>query len=1329
MRYTLKRRHTGGSVTRKQKGGAPIPGVTINTNLIGDYNLSTLAGTVGSKTATNIPASPTLKNVVFQNLRGIALDKAGNLYFSAQACIMKVTPPQDATYTMQGNVPIPLLPPPHTPASTISVYAGSPTLGSEATTSSGSAIRFYNLSGMAYDPTLNCLYVSDCQMHQVCRVYTDSSGTVQCVNFIPSTPRVLNTPKGLAIGQDGSLFIADSLNNRVVRYPNGGSLTATGTGVVTVGTVSDPNGVAVLANGVVYVSSGTHCIYAFTPDGASAYTRSIYSGTLNVRGVVNGALNVATFSFPQNLYGDSVNNVIYVYDGGNRTIRLINISLGTVSSLFGGTASNLDGLASAGAAFLGSSAIGSLPNVYGQGTYSGITVDPNGYVYITDFGSSVVKQAIPIPDSGTPTVTKTFYDTYWAGQRASSAQASSAVAQQASSAVAQNVSSALAESISGAQQSSAVAQNVSSAVAQNVSSALAERISGAQQSSAVAQQASSAVAQNVSSALAQSISGAQESSATAQKVSSALAQSISGAEASSAVAQQASSALAQSISGAQQSSAVAQEASSAVAQQASSALAQSISGARESSATAQDASSALAQNISGAQASSAEAQLASGSLGQRTSSAIAQTASSAIAQTASSAKQLQALAGPVSDKDAIVETIRGMQAEIQAQIAIFYSPSSSDSAKASARQSITTFMEDIQTQWQALSETCAAIFAIAPMYQDRALQTVISDPYVESMGLIKLYDTMRKNYVVIDSNGYIVPNSDTPAQRTLQGGGGTSSATASGGILSTDVLLANDTTVSPPWASYFDTVVRRYFYINTSTSRSQYEHPFPPIFSGTDKIQQDITTNFLPSGWIKLQSASKNLPYYLQVLSNETSWVHPKPPPNSSQLTEVVDATLFSTYKKYTDPGTGKPFYVNSATLEAQWNFPDAAFNVGPSTAQAASSALAQAISGARDSSAVAQVASSALAQAISGARESSAVAQVASSALAQAISGAEASSALAQAISGARDSSAVAQVASSALAQAISGARDSSAVAQQASSALAQSISGAQQSSAVAQDASSALAQSISGAQASSATAQNVSSALAQSISGAQASSAVAQVASSALAQYISGARDAYEKGQMASSALMQSISGAQQSSAVAQQASSALAQSISGAQQSSAIAQFASSAVQQADSSAQYQAASSAVTEHALTGFIQDKDSIKEAMNPIKTDVNNLITSAYAPGGGVTMETITQLHDSVAQLQSMQNDLRTAANGIFSLHDYYQDPSLQTAAADPKLTTLGLRRVFDTLRNRYVVIDSKGAIVKNPVTPATRGYTTFVLRGGGPRAPKYSRKVSSGF
>ena len=366
--------------------------------------------------------------------------------------------------------------------------------------------------------------------------------------------------------------------------------------------------------------------------------------------------------------------------------------------------------------------------------------------------------------------------------------------------------------------------------------------------------------------------------------------------------------------------------------------------------------------------------------------------------------------------------------------------------------------------------------------------------------------------------------------------------------------------------------------------------------------------------------------------------------------------------------------------------------------AQVASSAVAQSISGARESSAVAQVASSAVAQSISGAQQSSAVAQNVSSALAQANSGAEASSALAQAISGARESSAVAQVASSALAQEISGAQQSSAVAQNVSSALAQSISGAQESSAVAQNVSSALAQSISGAQESSAVAQNVSSALAQNvssalaqaISGARESSAVAQEASSALAQYISGARDAYEKDQIASSAVAQSISGAKTSSATAQTASSALAQSISGAQQSSAVAQVVSGAQ-----------ASSAQKESELADAIAIKDGIKQRMSALQTDISSKIRSFYTLDSSTASGSLVDLQTQLVKLEELKVQLLASAAVIFQLSPTYQDSSLQTIIQDNRLSSFGVKKVFDTLRNTYIFIDTNNRIVPSPLIP----------------------------
>ena len=661
-------------------------------------------------------------------------------------------------------------------------------------------------------------------------------------------------------------------------------------------------------------------------------------------------------------------------------------------------------------------------------------------------------------------------------QKDSSAQqqaASSSVQQRDSSAQQQRDSSAQRQEASSSVQqkdSSAQQQAASSSVQQRDSSAQQQRDSSAQRqdaSSSVQQKDSSAQQQAASSSVQQRDSSAQQqrdSSAQRQEASSSVQQKDSSAQqqaASSSVQQRDSSAQQQAASSAQVSSAVAQVASSAVAQVASSAVAQGASTAQASSAVAQNASSAVAQDASSAvaqDASSAVAQKASSSLTKEASSALAEKASSA---QASSAQQLEALVVPVSIKDSLVESIKYLQSDISLQLAVLYSRTESDSDKEAAKEFIIVNIPDLEKLWLDLSEISTRIFAIAPLYQDSTFQTRISDPYLESKHFSRMYDSMRKSHIITDSNGYIVSGAESPHDRTLndsQGGGGIvsiSGASTSVRILSTDVLLSGDLTLPNPsiWAAYFDTVARKYFYLNTITNEGQYEHPFMPVFSQNDLPIFDTTTSFLPAGWIKLKDSEKSLPYYFNVNSTEASWTHPAPPPNPNSSTLEADPTIFPSYRKYistTPPTVGKAFYVNNATKEAQWNFPDSAFNVGPSTAQQASSALAQTISGARSSSATAQAASSA-------------VAQRASSALAQTISGAQASSATAQAAS-----SAVAQTASSAVAQTISGAQASSATAQVASSAVAQRTSSAlaqRDSSAQQQAASSAMFQQIEAA------------------------------------------------------------------------------------------------------------------------------------------------------------------------------------------------------------------------------------------------------------------------
>ena len=284
---------------------------------------------------------------------------------------------------------------------------------------------------------------------------------------------------------------------------------------------------------------------------------------------------------------------------------------------------------------------------------------------------------------------------------------------------------------------------------------------------------------------------------------------------------------------------------------------------------------------------------------------------------------------------------------------------------------------------------------------------------------------------------------------------------------------------------------------------------------------------------------------------------------------------------------------------------------------------------------------------------------------------------------------------------------------------------------------ASSALIQTTSSARqqtASSAVAQNVSSALAQSISAARESSAVAQVASSAVAQNVSSAL-----AQNVSSALAQSISGAQQSSAVAHNASSALAQSISGARESSAVAQAdssakqqaASSSLQQRDSSAQQQTASSSVQQRdssaqqqtALSAAVLIKDDIKRDMAQLQADIAAATQSIYTQNSSTASgSTLATLQTNLQALEQKKNDLMASGRAIFQLSPTYQDSSLQTVIQDSTLSSFGVRKVFDALRNNYVFLNTNNAIVVSPLVPSVRAYTSGATQRGGGK--KNSRK-----
>ena len=137
---------------------------------------------------------------------------------------------------------------------------------------------------------------------------------------------------------------------------------------------SSPQGVAVEANGTVYVAdTNNHIIRKITFFGVV----TTLAGQAGALGNTNGTGTAARFNLPAGLAVDSAGNV-YVADTSNSLIRKITPG-GLVTTLAGGTAGSLDGTGSA-ARFLS-------PN--------GIAVDAAGNVYVGDTANHLIRKITP----------------------------------------------------------------------------------------------------------------------------------------------------------------------------------------------------------------------------------------------------------------------------------------------------------------------------------------------------------------------------------------------------------------------------------------------------------------------------------------------------------------------------------------------------------------------------------------------------------------------------------------------------------------------------------------------------------------------------------------------------------------------------------------------------------------------------------------------------------------------------------------------------------------------------------------------------------------------
>ena len=268
--------------------------------------------------------------------------------------------------------------------------AGTGTAGFGGDGSAGSKALLGFPTGVAVDSSGN-VYIADSLNLRIRKLA--SGGNISTVagngNYSYSgdsgqaTSAQLNTPQAVAVDSSGNLYIADAANN-VVRKVTAGGVISTIAGNGTAGSAGDgsaatgaqlnhPQGIAVDANGGIYIS-----------DTQNARVRKISNGAINTVagsgtagfGGDGGAATSAQLNIPAGLAVDGAGN-LYIADFSNNRVRKVT-SGGIITTLAG---NGLAGYSGDG----GAAANAQLT------TPAGVATDSSGNVYIADRGNNAVR--------------------------------------------------------------------------------------------------------------------------------------------------------------------------------------------------------------------------------------------------------------------------------------------------------------------------------------------------------------------------------------------------------------------------------------------------------------------------------------------------------------------------------------------------------------------------------------------------------------------------------------------------------------------------------------------------------------------------------------------------------------------------------------------------------------------------------------------------------------------------------------------------------------------------------------------------------------------------
>jgi streptogramin lyase len=346
----------------KETSDSITPSV-VEINRDQSWTFTTIAGQAGISGARNGIGRDARFNIGSRS--GIALDRSGNLY----------------VVELQNN-DIRLI----NPSGIVSTLAGK--AGTKGSSDGmGDNAMFSNPRGIAVDISGNA-YVADAGNHTIRKIAPSGmvttfagkagiSGTADG----PAAIARFDLPNGIAVGPDGSIFVADGGNTIRKITPEGVVSTVAGQagikgsmdGLVSNARFNEPYAISVGTNGLIYVTEwGNNIIRVINSSGMV----STLAGQAGVEGSDDGETTNAQFHIPSGIAVDGEGN-LYVTDSKNNTIRKIT-SAGMVTTI-GGLAKRPGSKDGAGEDACFNAPVG-------------IAVDSRGNIYVSDDGNNTIRK-------------------------------------------------------------------------------------------------------------------------------------------------------------------------------------------------------------------------------------------------------------------------------------------------------------------------------------------------------------------------------------------------------------------------------------------------------------------------------------------------------------------------------------------------------------------------------------------------------------------------------------------------------------------------------------------------------------------------------------------------------------------------------------------------------------------------------------------------------------------------------------------------------------------------------------------------------------------------